>query len=299
MSRITANGLELDYEAWGHGEPVLLISGLGAQRIRWPQGLIDGLVAKGFKVIAFDNRDVGLSEKCEAAGPPDMAAVIKAVTTGRKAPVSYTLSDMAADAAGLLDALGEGPAHIVGASMGGMIAQLVAADHPGHTRSLTSIMSTTGHPDLPRAKPEAMATLNERGPAPDADFEGFLDHQVRAARVNGSPAYPAPEAELRERARAYYQRCFYPVGFARQYAAVMASGHRRDKVAGITAPSLVIHGDADPLVTVEGGIDTAKHIPGCDLQIIPGMGHDLPAELIAGFVEAIAGNAARAGAKAL
>ena len=273
----------------------LLIMGLGAQMNRWPLPLIERLTAAGHRVITFDNRDVGLSEKLDAAGPPDMAAMFQAVREGRKPAAAYTLDDMAADAAGLLAALDiDRAVHIVGASMGGMIAQLVAADHPGRTLSLTSIMSTTGNPDLPRSKPEAIAVLNNRGPDPNEDFAAFLDHSVASAKVTGSPAYPADDAVLREGAEASFKRCYYPVGFQRQYAGVTASPDRRPRLKTITAPTVVIHGEADPLVPVEGGRDTADNIPGAELLVIPGMGHDLPAALhdqIAGAILAVAARA--------
>src|SRR5262249_38120088 len=210
----------------------------------------------------------------------DMAAIVEALGAGRRPSAAYTLDDMAADAAGLLAALGIERAHIVGASMGGMIAQLVAADHAPRTLSLTSIMSSTGNPALPRAKPEAMAVLNNRGPDPNEDFDGFLARSVASSRVIGSPAYPPDEAATRARSEADFKRSFYPVGFARQYAGVMASPDRRPKLATITAPTVVVHGADDPLVPVEGGRDTAANIPGAELVVIDGMGHDLPPALV-------------------
>jgi len=300
MLKAKANGIELEYEIRGDekGEPLVLIMGLGAQMTRWPSDLIDKLVARGFRVIRFDNRDTGLSEKLEAAGPPDLAAIIEATRAGRKAPAAYTLDEMAADAVGLLDALGIAKAHIVGASMGGMIAQLVAADYPDRVLSLTSIMSTTGAADLPRATPEAMAVLNNRGADPLKDFEGFLAHSVKGSRVIGSPAYPADETELRERATADFRRCYYPLGFARQYAAVMASPDRRAKLAKVKAPTVVVHGEADPLVPLAGGQDTASNIAGAELKVFAGMGHDLPAALHDRLVAAISRAAERAKARA-
>jgi pimeloyl-ACP methyl ester carboxylesterase len=300
MPTANANGLALEYESLGDekGEPLLLIMGLGAQMTRWPAALTDKLVAAGFRVIRFDNRDVGLSQKLDAAGPPNMAAIVEALGRGAKPDAAYTLDDMAADAVGLLDALGIRRAHIVGASMGGMIAQLVAADYPDRVLSLTSIMSTTGAPDLPRATPEAMAVLNDRGPDPQKDFEGFLAHSVKGSRVIGSPGYPADEAELRERAAADFRRCYYPVGFARQYAAVMASGERRSKLGRIKAPTVVVHGEADPLVPLAGGRDTADNIAGAELEVITGMGHDLPMAVHDKVVAAIVRAAERAMARA-
>lgn len=300
MPQIRANGISLEYEVHGDAaaEPILLIMGLGAQMTRWPVGFIDKLTASGHRVIRFDNRDIGLSEKIDHAGPPDMGAIVQALMAGEAPPVAYTLADMAADAAGLLDALQVERAHIVGASMGGMIAQLVAADHAHKTLSLTSIMSTTGNPELPRATPEAIAVLNNRGPDPREDLEGYLAHSLKSARVTASPAYPTDAAVYRERTLADLERSFHPVGFARQYAGVVASPDRRPKLATITAPTLVIHGDADPLVPVEGGRDTAKHVPGAELLEIAGMGHDIPEALFDQIVEAIVRTAARAKATA-
>jgi pimeloyl-ACP methyl ester carboxylesterase len=217
---------------------------------------------------------------------------------GQKSPVAYDLGDMAADAAGLLDALGVEKAHIVGASMGGMIAQLVAADYPQKTLSLTSIMSSSGNRALPPPKPEALAVLNERGPDPQADLEAYLAHSARSAQIIGSPGYPFDAAGHRERALADVKRSYYPAGFARQYAGVVASPDRRPKLAGIKAPSVVIHGADDPLVPVEAGRDTAENIPGAALKVIPGMGHDLPPELYDEIVDAIAQVAAKAKAEA-
>jgi pimeloyl-ACP methyl ester carboxylesterase len=289
MPQIKANGINIEYDSHGDpaGEPILLIMGLGAQMTRWPVAFIDKLTARGHLVIRFDNRDVGLSEKFDAAGAPDMGAVLGALASGQKPPVAYTLADMAADAAGLLDALNIRKAHVVGASMGGMLAQLVAADYPDKVFSLTSIMSTTGNPELPRSSPEAIAVLNNRGPDPNEDLEGYLAHSYKSSVVIGSPGYPPDAAAQRERAIADFQRQHYPVGFARQYAGVMASPDRRPKLKTITAPTVVVHGADDPLVPVEGGRDTAANIPGAELREIEGMGHDFPPELYDTIVEAI------------
>jgi len=301
MPHVKANGLDLEYDVAGRdGDPaLLLIMGLGAQMTRWSPALIAKLTARGLRVIRFDNRDVGLSEKCESAGRPDMAAIIAAVAAGRTPPAAYTLNDMAADAVGVLDALDIRAAHVAGASMGGMIAQLVAADYPDRVLSLTSIMSTSGHPSLPRATPEAMAVLSDRGPDPRQDIEGYLDHAERGARTIGSTGYPFDAAEARALARGYVERCYYPVGFLRQYAAVVASPERRPKLAVITAPTVVIHGDVDPLVPVSGGRDTAEYIVGADLRVIPGMGHDLPVPLYDTIVDGICDAVARADRNAL
>lgn len=289
MPTIAANGITIAYERHGPEEapPVLLVMGLGAQLTLWPVELVEAIVARGYHVIRYDNRDIGLSTKFDAAGLPDLGAVMMAALSGQAPPVPYTLTDMAADGVALLDALGIGAAHIVGASMGGMIAQLIAVHHPERTLSLTSIMSTTGNPALPPGNPEALAVLLER-PA-GADAETMIAHGMRIARTIGSPAYPSPEGRLRARVSADFHRSFAPEGVARQMAAIVADGDRRQRLAAITAPALVIHGEEDPLVPVEGGKDTAAAIPGARLLTIPGMGHDLPAELADTIADAIAG----------
>jgi pimeloyl-ACP methyl ester carboxylesterase len=287
MAQIRANGINIEYDVHGpaDGEPLLLVMGLGAQMTRWAPEFVAEFTKKGYRVIRFDNRDVGLTQKFDEAGPGDVAAIMAARMAGKPVNAAYNLDDMAADAAGLLDALGIAKAHIVGASMGGMIAQMVAANHPGKVLSLTSIMSTTGNPGLPPAKPEAMAILMSR-PESD-DMEYLADRAVTSQKVIGSPAYPADDAEIRARSIEDYKRSFHPVGFTRQIAAVMASGDRRAAVATITAPTVVIHGVDDPLVPVEGGRDTAATIKGATLVEIPGMGHDLPPPLYPQVVAAV------------
>lgn len=288
MPQVQANGINIEVETIGseQGEPLLLIMGLGAQMTRWPDGLIAGLVRHGFRVIRFDNRDVGLSRHFDEAGMPDLRAVMGARMEGRTPEVAYTLGDIAADAVGVLDALGIAKAHVVGASMGGMIAQLVAADHGERVLSLTSIMSTTGNPALPPASPEAMAVLTTPSPHP-SDTEAFAAHGLKNARVIGSPGYPFDEAHMRERILSDANRAYNPAGVMRQYAAVVADGDRRAKLARITAPTVVVHGADDPLVPVSGGRDTADSIPGAELRVIPGMGHDLPPQLFEKLVEAV------------
>jgi pimeloyl-ACP methyl ester carboxylesterase len=295
MAAIQANGIIIEYESFGPHDapPILLIMGLGGQLTLWPVEFCEALVARGFRVIRYDNRDTGLSTKFDHAGVPDMAALMMASLTGKKPDVAYTLDDMAADVIGLLDALGFDRAHIVGASMGGMIAQMVAATYPERTLSLTSIMSTTGNPAIPPARPEALAVLTNRPATTDPD--ALVAFSVNAARVIGSPAYPASEDRLMARVRADLQRSYSPTGYMRQMAAVVASGDRRAKLATIAAPTLVIHGDADPLVSIEGGRDTAANIKGAELRIVPGMGHDLPLELVDTIADAVAGISSSAG----
>lgn len=298
MTQITANRLRIEAETFGPdtGETILLIMGLGAQLTRWPLGLIDLLIKRGYRVIRFDNRDVGLSQKFHEAGPADMAAIMQALAAGQKPVSAYTLHDMAADAAGVLAAFSVQRAHIVGASMGGMIAQLVAVNHPERTLSLTSIMSTTGNPSLPPAKPEAMAVLMTRPPA--NDFEAFVTHGIKAQKTIGSPGYPTDEAELRARIVADFQRSNYIDGVGRQMAAIAACGDRREVLKGIVAPTVVVHGESDPLVPIEGGRDTAANIRGAEFRSVPGMGHDLPAALYATVSDSIEAAAARSRAPA-
>ncbi|QNQ08472.1 alpha/beta fold hydrolase [Sphingomonas alpina] len=284
--KIQANGIELEYESHGpDGAPVvLLIMGLGAQLTLWPIQFVEDLVARGYRAIRFDNRDVGLSAKFDAAGIPNLMQIAATLFAGLKPSVPYTLDDMAADAKGLLDALGIERAHILGGSMGGMIAQIFAATYPERTLSLTSIMSTTGNPAVPQASAAAMAALTTRPTSTDLD--AILAHGINVARVIGSPAYPADAELLRQRIQRDFERSFHPAGFTRQMAAIYAGGDRRKLIATIAAPTMVIHGVDDPLVPVEGGRDTAAAIPGAKLREIPGMGHDIPVALIPTILDA-------------
>ncbi|MFN3516950.1 MAG: alpha/beta fold hydrolase [Novosphingobium sp.] len=292
MPQITANGISIEYETHGNPSdpPLLLVMGLGAQLTLWPIELVEALVGHGYYVIRHDNRDIGLSEKFGHAGIPNFRKVALLRMFGIRTKLPYRLSDMADDAAGLLDALGIDSAHVVGASMGGMIAQLMAINHPARVRSLTSIFSTTGNPRLPRPKPEAMQALLDRAP-PGATLDDVIQIGIRVARAIGSPAYPTPEDRLRERIARDFQRSFYPEGPARQIAAIIDDGDRRKRLKTVTAPTLVIHGTDDPLVPVEGGRDTARAIPGAKLHEIPGMGHDLPLELVDEIAAVIAAHA--------
>jgi pimeloyl-ACP methyl ester carboxylesterase len=300
MARAKANGIEIEYESHGDAgaEPVLLINGLGSQLTRYPAAFCDRLAAQGFRVIRFDNRDVGLSTRFDGQRAPTAAEIAAARAKGDRPNVPYTLDDMAGDAAGLLDAIEIGRAHVVGVSMGGMIGQLVAADYPDRVLSFTSIMSMTGNPDLPPARPEAMAVLITPAPDPKADLEAFLAHSIKSARTIGSPAYPFDEAYLRERSISDMQRSFNPQGVARQMAAIQATGDRRAKLRQITAPTVVLHGRADPLVPLAGGEDTAANIAGAELRVIDGMGHDMPPQLYDVFIDAILRAVARSKAHA-
>jgi pimeloyl-ACP methyl ester carboxylesterase len=295
MTQIEANGITIEYDILGpaDGEPLLLVAGLGMQMIRWSRPFRELLVNRGFRVIRFDNRDAGLSTHFDHAAVPDLMEVAAARARDAKPDVPYDLDDMARDAVGLLDALAIERAHVVGASMGGMIAQVVAADDAHRVASLTLIMSTTGNPELPPATPEAMAALMSRPPHP-SDEEAYLAHMMRTVRTIGSPAYPADEADLRARLVEAVRRNYDPAGYGRQIAAVAATGDRRARLGRISAPTLVVHGADDPLIPVEAGRDIAAHIAGAELVVIPGMGHDLPPALHERIVAAVATVAARA-----
>ena len=298
MARTTANGIEIEYDAHGDpaAPPILLVMGLGAQMTLWPMELVDALVAHGFRVIRYDNRDIGLSHKMDGAKAPGMLKMVLMSRLGMKPKVPYTLADMANDGIGLLDALGIARAHVVGASMGGMIAQHMAFSHPERVISLTSIMSTTGHRKLPAGRPEAIKVLTTRPASMDEDV--LVEHGLKVSRAIGSPGYRGDDERVRERSRALIKRSFYPAGMPRQLAAIIADGDRRERLQSVTAPTLVIHGADDPLVPHAGGEDTAKHIKGAKLRTIPGMGHDLPLELVDEIADAVAEHAKAAMAPA-
>jgi pimeloyl-ACP methyl ester carboxylesterase len=295
MTQIQANGITIEYDDHGDSAapPILLVMGLGAQMTLWPQELVDALVERGFRVIRYDNRDIGLSHKFEGAKAPGMAKLFLLSKFGFKPRVPYTLADMATDGIGLLDALGIDKAHIVGASMGGMIAQHMAFSHPERVLSLTSIMSTTGNRKLPGGTREAIGVLTKRPASMDEDV--LVEHGLKVARAIGSPGYRLDDDKVRERTRALLKRSFYPAGMPRQFAAIVADGDRRERLRAVKAPTLVIHGEADPLVPLPGGQDTAASIAGAKLKTIPGMGHDLPLELVDEIADAVAEHARAAG----
>ena len=290
MPSASANGITIEFDTFGEqaAPALLLVMGLGAQMIAWPEDFCKALADEGFFVIRYDNRDVGLSTKIEGGPPPDVVAAM----TGDASSAVYRLDDMAADGMGLLDALGIDEAHIVGASMGGMIVQTMAINHPDRVRSLCSIMSTTGNPSVGQASPAAMTMLLRPRPA---NREEAIEAAVEANKVIGSPGFPFEEDEARERAAEAFDRCFYPEGFARQLVAIIASGDRTEALGSVTVPTLVIHGTKDPLVTPSGGEATARAIPGATLLEIDGMGHDLPVGAWPQIIPAIAANAAKAG----
>ena len=280
MPRALNGAVEIEYETFGDDRPetVILINGLGSQMTRWPAPFCEKLVARGYRAIRFDNRDVGLSSWLDGQ--------------------SYAIQDMARDMIAVLDHAGVGRAHVAGVSMGGMITQTVAIEHPDRVLSITSIMSATGAPGTMDSTPEAAAVLNNPPPDPRADFEAFVAHGMRNARTIGSPAHPWEDEFLRQRVIAEYRRAFNPAGVQRQMAAIRADGDRTERLRKLDVPAVVVHGDSDPLLKPYGGRQTAEAIPGAELRIIEGMGHDLPPGLYDTIVEAIAAAAARAKAAA-
>lgn len=298
MPQITANGLSLEYDIRGNPDDptILLIMGLGAQMVLWPDPFCDMLAGRGFQVVRFDNRDIGLSQKLDDAGVPDTMKLLQQSMAGEPVDAPYRLEDMANDAAGLLEALNIPAAHVVGVSMGGMIAQLLAIHHPDKVLSLTSIMSSSGRVGLPPSTPEAgLALLSQ--PA-SSEKKDVVEHAVKLAAVIGSPAYPVPDENVRAFSEGVYDRSFYPAGLPRQYGAIIASGSRVDVLPKITVPTLVIHGADDPLLPVEHGEDTAALIPGAGLEVINGMGHNLPPGLYEKVVGLITDHAAQVEEKA-
>jgi pimeloyl-ACP methyl ester carboxylesterase len=266
--------IDIAYERFGNPEapPVLLIMGLGTQMLGWPEDFCALIADRGLQVVRFDNRDAGLSTHLDDAPPADVMAAL----AGDTASAAYTLSEMAADTVGLLDALGLDSAHIVGASMGGMIAQTLAIEHPERVRSLTSIMSSTGDPQVGQATPAALAALLS---PPAGSRDEAIERAVAIFRVIGSPGFELDEPDLRERTGLAYDRRYDAAGVARQLVAVLASGDRTPRLGAVGVPTVVIHGAQDPLIAVSGAHATANAIPGAELAVIDGMGHDLPRPL--------------------
>ena len=278
MPSVNANGIKIEYESFGaeSAPAILLIMGLGMQMIAWPDPFCQKLAAAGFRVIRFDNRDIGLSTHFDDRGVPNMIWAFLKARVGLKVRGPYDLNDMAADTVGLMDALQLREAHVVGASMGGMIAQQVAAKYPGRAKSLVSIMSTSGDRRLPPATRDAQRALFAR-PANAHDQNSIVEQSMKIWGVIGSPGFPTDPAELRARTQRSVARSYHPQGVARQLLGILASGDRSKDLATIRTPTLVIHGDCDPLVRPACGEDTARKIPGARLRIIKGMGHDLAA----------------------
>ncbi len=277
--------VDITYDTFGDpaNPPMLLIMGLSSQMIFWDEAFCRELATQGYWVIRFDNRDVGLSTKFREAGVPDLMELMMKVQQGEAVEAPYTLLDMAADAIGLLDALEIDAAHIVGASMGGMITQIIAIHYPERVRTMTSIMSSTSNPELPQPEPEAISILITP-PPPNRDE--YIEYSVKTWKfLNGELSFD--EDYIRKRSGRAYDRNYYPEGSGRQMAAILASGSRKEELRSVKVPTLVIHGDADPLVPVEGGKETAEVIPNAELMIIEGMGHSIPAEIAPKIIEAI------------
>jgi pimeloyl-ACP methyl ester carboxylesterase len=290
MPRAQTGGVELEYEVVGDpgARPLLVVQGLGAQLVSVEEGFCAELVARGFLVVRFDNRDVGLSTRLDGAGPPDLAAIWQ----GDHASLAYTLGDMADDAAGLLDAIGVTAAHLAGISLGGMIAQLVAIRHPEKVRSLASIMSTTGDRRVGQPSAEGAGVLFTPMPA---ERERYLEQAVANARLAlAGSAFPLDLEAIRRGAARSYDRAYDPAGVARQLAAALAAGDRTEALRSLRVPALVVHGEVDRIIGVDGGEATAAAIPGARLLRIPGLGHELPPGAWTTVADAIADNAARA-----
>lgn len=279
MPHIQAGQTNLYYEESGNVENpvVLMIMGLATQMTAWPVTLIDALASAGYRVITFDNRDTGLSEKF-GDELPNLLKHLTAYNVGMSLPTPYGLNDLANDAVALLKALDIDKAHIVGASMGGMIGQLIAAHQPQITKSLVSIMSSTGNPRLPLPRKKIMIRMLKRPKLPDR--ESIIAHQMKTFRLFESPDYRVDMSELRQKMESSYDRAHYPKGYVRQLAAILACGDRSPLLETIDCPALVIHGKKDPLSRVEGGVDTAMKIKGAKLELIDGMGHNLPEPLV-------------------
>ena len=288
MPQVRANGIDLEYESFGlERDPlVLLIMGFAAQLIFWPETLCQGLAAEGFRVVRFDNRDVGKSTHLARLPAPDPRALLAEVMAGKRPDVPYSLDDMANDAVGLMDALGVDRAHIVGASMGGMIAQLIAINHPARVKSLVSIMSTTGRRDLPPGDRETLSVLFS--PPKSMSRDDLIDASILVQKALSSPSFPVGEAEMRLTAERRTDRApFDPAGLARQSAALIAAQPRNALLKEVRCPALVMHGADDPVIPAAAAKDTAESIPGAQLVIVPGMAHDFGPRLVPVYLKHI------------
>ncbi|WP_370307443.1 alpha/beta fold hydrolase [Sinimarinibacterium flocculans] len=280
MPRVKTNGIEIEVESFGQARDpaILLIMGLGGQMVLWPDDFCERLAGAGYRVVRFDKRDIGLSTKLDGLGRPPLLRNGIAHTLRLPVRAPYRLDDMALDSVGVLDALDIERAHVVGVSMGGMIAQLLAARHGGRVASLTSIMSSSGHRALPGPRFDVQLRLMKR-PA-RLDREGLIAHGMQTWRMIGSPGYPEAEADLRDKVARQIDRNVHPQGFVRQISAIMASGSRAPLLSRVRAPTLIIHGKADPLVPVAAAYDLKKRLPHARLEVIEGMGHDMPRALL-------------------
>jgi pimeloyl-ACP methyl ester carboxylesterase len=290
MPQARANGIEIEYESFGRdSDPlILLIMGFGAQLIFWPDPLCEGLAAKGFRVVRFDNRDIGKSTHLVGQPAPDPRALFAEVMAGRRPHVPYSLDDMANDTVGLMDALGADRAHIVGASMGGMIAQLVAINHPSRTKSLVSIMSTTGRRDLPSGNPETLSVLFR--PPNSTSRDDLIEASILVQKAVSGSGFPLSEAEMRARAERRTDYAPFDMdGIARQSAALIVALPRNELLKQLRCPALILHGADDPVIPTAAAKDTAESIPGAELIVVPGMGHDFPSALVPVFLKHIGG----------
>ncbi|MCA0304961.1 MAG: alpha/beta fold hydrolase [Proteobacteria bacterium] len=289
MARAKANGIEIEYETAGDPKnpALLLVMGLGGQLTIWPDAFFQGLAAKGFYVIRYDNRDTGLSTDFDAAGLPNMADAMGKLMAGQPIDAPYKLDDLAADAIGLLDALGIERAHMVGMSMGGMIVQILAAKYAARCRSMVSIMSTSGRRGLPTGNPQTLALLMAQ-PA-NLERETLVAQGLKVRQALSGGGYAEPEADLRAFVERNVDRRFYPPGAARHYLAVIASGDRVELLKTIKVPTLVLHGEGDPLVPVEAGRDVAALVPGARIETFPGWGHNLPGPFLPTLIDRLAG----------
>ncbi|HEX4871453.1 MAG TPA: alpha/beta hydrolase [Nevskiaceae bacterium] len=296
MRATVAPGIELEYESFGRERDpaVLLVMGLACQLTHWPEPLCQRLAAAGYRVIRFDNRDIGLSTRFGDRGRPSIPRTWLRRQLGLPARAAYTLEDMAGDVLGLMDALGLAQAHVVGASMGGMIAQHLAVRAPQRLASLGLIMTTSGARGLPQAHWKLQLRMIRRPEGRDRD--SLIRHSVRTWQLIGSPAYPVPEEELTSRIAGHFDRSYHPAGVLRQLDAILASGSRARLVKQIRTPTLVLHGQSDPLVPVAAAHDLARRIPNARLHLFPGMGHDLPTPLLGPIADQLLGHfdAARA-----
>lgn len=288
MPRLRANGIEIEYEAFGEpGAPtLLLVMGLGGQLVHWPEPFCEALAERGLRVVRFDNRDAGRSTKLSEAGVPNVLELMQRAAGGESVSAPYTLDDMAEDTAELARGLDFESFHVAGASLGGMVAQTVALRRPERVRSLTSIMSTTGDRDLPGPRPEASRVLMQ---PPPATREAFTLQQVGNYKIVGG-RLATDDARVAETAGRAWDRGFDADGVGRQLAAIVASGGRGKLLAQLSVPTLVIHGDEDPLVPLESGEATARAVPGATLRVVPGMGHSLPESAWPNLVDWIAGH---------
>ena len=290
MPTVRANGLDIVYEERGEGRPLVLVAGIGMQLVAWPEGFLEALRARGFRVIVFDNRDVGLSSKLDHAGVPAVRGLLARALVGMRVSAPYTLFDMAGDVAGLMDALDLERAHVVGVSLGGMVAQAMAIAHARRVQTLVSMMSHPGGGLLFVGLPHATAKLLQ---PPARSRAEAIARQVDFFRTVGSRKFRRDEAGIADRAARAYDRGYHPAGFARQFAAVLATGDMRPRLTAVRSPTLVLHGSVDPIIRAAAGRETARAISGAEFRLIDGWGHDLPDGAWSLLADHIAGHAGK------